>query len=57
MQVQTLERPKASQARTPSKKEVRRKRYNLADLVAQITDENRHGEVDVGPPVGHEFAG
>lgn len=27
----------------------------VADLAAQITDENRHAEVDFGPPVGREF--
>jgi antitoxin MazE len=26
----------------------------LRDLVARITPENRHGETDWGPPVGHE---
>ncbi len=29
--------------------------YTLEDLVANITDENRHGEIDSGPPVGNEF--
>ena len=28
----------------------------LKDLVARITPENRHGEADWGPPVGHEEA-
>jgi antitoxin component of MazEF toxin-antitoxin module len=27
----------------------------LAELVAQITPENCHGELDWGPPVGKEF--
>ena len=27
-------------------------RYTLEELVAQITPENRHDEVDWGPPVG-----
>lgn len=27
---------------------------SLADLVARITPENRHSEVDWGPPVGNE---
>jgi catechol 2,3-dioxygenase-like lactoylglutathione lyase family enzyme len=26
-----------------------------ADLTARITDENRHEEIDTGPPRGHEF--
>ena len=29
-------------------------RYTLDELVSRITDENRHGEVDFGPPVGGE---
>lgn len=28
--------------------------YTLEELVAQITPENRHDEVDWGPPVGKE---
>lgn len=28
--------------------------YSLADLVAQITDDNRHELIDWGPPVGRE---
>jgi antitoxin MazE len=33
---------------------VRRKKLTLEELVAGITDENRHDEVDWGPPVGNE---
>ena len=33
---------------------LRKKRKDLATLVAQITDENRHEEIDTGPPVGWE---
>ncbi|MCE2473395.1 MAG: AbrB/MazE/SpoVT family DNA-binding domain-containing protein [Anaerolineae bacterium] len=29
-------------------------RYTLEELVSQITPENRHGEIDWGPPVGNE---
>lgn len=29
--------------------------YQLADLIAGITDENRHEEVDFGPAVGKEI--
>ena len=29
-------------------------RYDLATLVAGITDDNRHDAVDAAPPVGHE---
>lgn len=28
--------------------------YVLHDLLAQVTDENLHGESDWGPPVGNE---
>jgi antitoxin MazE len=27
----------------------------LASLIEQITDENRHAEIRLGPPVGKEF--
>jgi antitoxin MazE len=33
---------------------VSRKKLTLEELVAGITDENRHDEVDWGPPVGNE---
>lgn len=33
---------------------VRKKKYQLEDLVAQITDENLHSETDTGAPVGNE---
>ena len=29
-------------------------RYDVATLVAGITDENRRGSVDMGKPAGHE---
>ena len=35
---------------------VRPVEYDLATLVAGITDENRHEEIDFGPPVGKEKA-
>ena len=35
-------------------KPVRRSRYTLDELVAGITDENHHDEVDTGPSVGNE---
>lgn len=28
--------------------------YHLADLIAGITDENRHDSINLGPPVGNE---
>ena len=31
-----------------------RKRLTLEELVEGITEENRHGETDWGPPVGNE---
>lgn len=35
-------------------KPVRKRRYSLDELVAGITAENRHEEVDTGPGVGNE---
>jgi antitoxin MazE len=32
----------------------RKMRYRVKDLVAGITPENMHGEIDTGPPVGRE---
>jgi antitoxin MazE len=32
----------------------RRRRYRLDELVAGITPDNRHEEIDWGPPVGNE---
>jgi antitoxin MazE len=32
----------------------RRRRYNLEQLVAGISPENRHRELEWGPPVGNE---
>jgi antitoxin MazE len=29
-------------------------KYSLQELLAQVTDENRHPETDWGPPVGRE---
>lgn len=29
--------------------------YSLDELLAGITDENKHEEIDFGPPVGNEF--
>lgn len=36
---------------TPAKK----KKYNLDELLAKVTDENIHAEIDFGPPVGKEI--
>ncbi|MBC9208954.1 AbrB/MazE/SpoVT family DNA-binding domain-containing protein [Roseomonas aerophila] len=33
---------------------LRPEQYDIEDLVAQITDENRHVAVDMGPAVGKE---
>lgn len=34
---------------------IKNRKYSLEELVAKITDENRHEEVDFGPPVGKEI--
>jgi len=34
---------------------IREQTFDLDDLVAGITDENRHDPVDTGPPIGREF--
>ncbi len=34
---------------------VRRDRYDLAELVAGITDDNQHEEIDTGPAIGAEI--
>jgi len=34
---------------------IRDETFNLDDLVAGITDENRHDAVDTGPAAGREF--
>lgn len=36
-------------------KPVRPTSYKLEDLLAGVTKENLHGEVDMGPPVGREI--
>jgi len=33
---------------------MKKKAYDLRELLAQVTPENRHGEVDFGGPVGKE---
>ena len=38
-----------------SKLALQKKRYTLAELVAQITDDNLHSEHDFGPPQGKEI--
>ena len=34
---------------------IREPAYDLATLIAGITDENRHAEIDFGAPVGKEM--
>lgn len=34
---------------------VTERKYTLDELLAGVTDENRHAEVDFGPPVGKEL--
>ena len=31
-----------------------RKKYTLTEMLAKVTPENLHSEVDLGPPVGRE---
>jgi len=35
-------------------KPVTRRRYSLEELVAQVTEENIHSEIDMGPSMGNE---
>lgn len=37
-----------------ARRAVKAPRFTLAELVAGITDENRHPEVDTGPAMGNE---
>lgn len=39
----------------PNLVELRQKTENIEALVAGITEENRHDEIDFGPPVGEEI--
>jgi len=39
----------------PIKRLRRKRKYTLQELVAQITPENIHPEIDYGPPVGREI--
>ena len=32
-------------------------KFSLDDLLAGITPENRHEDIDWGPPIGREFTG
>jgi antitoxin MazE len=32
-----------------------KRKYNLDDMLAQITDENKYGEIDMGAPQGKEL--
>lgn len=52
MEADTIERPKAKAAGETTRP---RKRYRLTDLVAQMKDDNRRGEIQVGPARGREF--
>ena len=35
-------------------KTTRQRKYTLEELLAQVSEENRHDEVDWGPPMGNE---
>ncbi len=33
---------------------IRKKRYDLAEMLSKVSPDNLHSEVDFGPPVGRE---
>ena len=33
---------------------IRKRKYDLAEMLAKVTPENLHSEVDFGPPAGRE---
>lgn len=39
---------------SPVMKKKRKKKYNLEEMISQITPENRYNEIDFGPSVGKE---
>ena len=39
----------------PRKKNKKKNKYTLEELVSKITPENRYEEIDFGPPVGKEI--
>jgi len=39
----------------PQKNKKKKKKYSLEELLAKVTPENLHGEIDFGPPVGKEI--
>ncbi|MFC3068915.1 hypothetical protein [Phenylobacterium soli] len=53
MQADTPERPQ-NQPDATVKDSRQRKRYRLSELVAQMNDDRR-GEIQVGPALGREF--
>jgi antitoxin component of MazEF toxin-antitoxin module len=50
-----IERVSDTELRIRKGKTVPRRKYSFAKLVAGITDENRHAEVQTGSPVGKEL--
>ena len=34
---------------------LRKRRYDLTDMLEKVTSDNLHSELDSGPPVGHEI--
>ncbi|KUK12725.1 MAG: Transcriptional regulator/antitoxin, MazE [Moorella sp. 60_41] len=34
---------------------IRRKKHSLEQMLAQVTSDNTHGEIDTGPQVGREI--
>jgi antitoxin component of MazEF toxin-antitoxin module len=49
-----IERVSDTELRIRKGRTVRRRKYTLAQLLEGVTEENRHEEVDWGPPVGNE---
>ena len=45
----------APHRRTKTQRTVKLPRQKLADLVAQVTEENAHGEISTGSAVGNEI--
>jgi hypothetical protein len=42
---------------TPRTDPPRKLRLSFEEMCALVTEENRHDEIDSGPPVGREFTG
>jgi antitoxin component of MazEF toxin-antitoxin module len=49
-----IERISDTELRIRKGRTVRKRKYTLAQLLESVTEQNRHAEVDWGPPVGKE---